>query len=99
MPNDLHVHFRLPPANARKLRAGRIAAWLVARRVAPFVAYRVDLNPQDLHFGAVLRVNHLYLAGSLSMSDEEVERWRAALAAMKQDGTYERILALSPAPL
>lgn len=79
--------------NARKLNAGRLQVWFVARMVAPFLYKQAGFNASDLQYGVKLRTNDLYLGASPNLSDAEADRWRNALRAMQDDGTYEKIVS------
>lgn len=78
--------------NARKLQAGRIAVWHVARLVAPFVFERHAFSPKNLQFGPSLDENDLYLGGSRNLPIEQAEIWREAFKKIKADGTYDAIV-------
>lgn len=78
--------------NARKLNAGRIDIWHVARMVAPFVFLRLGLSPTELEYGVSLEPNDLYLAGSKRFPAAVAEKWRAAFKTIKADGTYAGIV-------
>ena len=78
--------------NANKLVAGRVDAWLTTWGVAAHAMQRIGMAPARLRHGDVVQRIPMYLAGARDMDRAEAERWRAALAAMKQDGSYQRIL-------
>jgi polar amino acid transport system substrate-binding protein len=78
--------------NARKLKFGRIDAWLVARLVAPFVFERQGFSPKELTYGASLDANDLYLGGSKNFPPEIAKKWQQAFAKIKSDGTLRSIL-------
>ena len=46
----------------------------------------------EFDFSAPFRSGDIWLAGSLDFSEEDSRRWRAALEAMRADGTLARIL-------
>jgi polar amino acid transport system substrate-binding protein len=69
--------------NARKLKTGRIDAWLVARQVAPVAWSKEGYDPAELQYGMVIRTNHLWLAASKTMPASEAERWRKAWEKVK----------------
>jgi len=73
--------------NARKLKTGRIDAWLVARMVAPFTWRSAGYDPADLAYGMKVRTNDLWLAGSRSISDAEVALWQNAIRAVTERET------------
>ncbi|NGZ87324.1 ABC transporter substrate-binding protein [Duganella sp. SAP-35] len=77
--------------NARKLAAGRIDAWLTTWNIGRFEQLRTGGRLDALRSGAVLKTAEQYLAAPLGMDDRTAARWQAACAAMRQDGTHERI--------
>ena len=78
--------------NARALQEGRIDAWYAP---APEVAFNwKELTlPGAPAFGLKFETVPLYIAASQNTSAMNVEKWRAAYAAMERDGTRARILA------
>lgn len=78
--------------NARKLNAGRIAVWHVARLVAPFVYLRQGLSTASLEYGATMEPNDLYLAGTKNFPVAIAETWRQAFKKIKSDGTFAEIV-------
>lgn len=78
--------------NARKLNAGRLDVWHVARMVAPFVYNRLGLDSTELQYGAKLDVNDLYLAGPKDFPEAEAKKWRQAYEKIKADGTLAKII-------
>lgn len=78
--------------NARKLHAGRIDVWLVARMVAPFVFERQGFDPKKLVYGVAMRTNDLHLGATKTLPEAEVSKWRKALEALKQRGDYQKIV-------
>lgn len=79
--------------NARKLEAGRIDAWVGLWNSIRRAQATENLPMSALRRGVVLRRVEIHLAASLDVPAAELERWKAALEAMKEDGTYRRILA------
>ncbi|MYN21266.1 transporter substrate-binding domain-containing protein, partial [Rugamonas sp. FT107W] len=56
-------------------------------------AARLDGNREaDFNFSAVFRSGDIWLAGSLDIGEDEGRAWRAALEAMRADGTLARLL-------
>jgi polar amino acid transport system substrate-binding protein len=77
---------------ARLLKAGRVDAWLAAKRAA-FASYvQVGYDPAELRSGLVLEEWPLYLAASKAVPEAELLRWKKELLKMKSDGTVERLL-------
>jgi len=79
--------------NARLLKAGRIDAWYVPEMVARYAYKLSGYDPAELEMGGSLSVMDLYLAASLHTPDTMIVSLRNEFAAMKADGTYERIKA------
>jgi polar amino acid transport system substrate-binding protein len=77
--------------NATALNEGKIDAWYAP---APEVAFNwVELKlPGTPVFGLKLDTAPLYIAASKNTPGVDLERWRAAYAAMEKDGTVARIL-------
>lgn len=78
--------------NARKLMDRRIDAWLVPRLMAIHAWREVGGDPVQLNIARVVRQSEIWLAGSRSLPESEVARWRGALEQMKADGSYQRIV-------
>lgn len=79
--------------SARKLIIGRIDAWFVRQLVATQTARDVgDDDPARLVRGAAWKTPSLYLAGSQAVPAALAERLREALAALRADGAYDRIV-------
>jgi ABC-type amino acid transport substrate-binding protein len=78
--------------NARALHDGKIDAWYAP---APEVAFNwKELTlPGAPVFGLKLDSVPLYIAASKNTPGVDLERWRAAYAAVERDGTLTRILA------
>lgn len=79
--------------NARKLAVGRIVAWVGVWNSIKRAQASENLPVSDLRRGAVLRRVEIHLAASPDVPMADLARWKAALDAMKSDGTYRRILA------
>jgi polar amino acid transport system substrate-binding protein len=81
--------------NARKLMAGRIDCWFSARFYTIYAVREAGYMPASLRTVATLGHIDFYLAGSKSISDEEVQKWQDALSAIKASGLYEQLLGFS----
>jgi polar amino acid transport system substrate-binding protein len=79
--------------NARKLAAGRIAAWVGVWNSIKRAQASENLPITGLRRGAILRRAEIHLAASPDVPAADLARWKAALESMKADGTYRRILA------
>lgn len=84
--------------NARKLQAGRIDAWLVARMVAPFVFERHGFDAKKLIFGIAMRSNDLHLGATKGLPEAEAQRWRSAMVSLQKSGEYRKIIDRYKAP-
>lgn len=78
--------------NARKLHAGRIDAWLSSWNGVLSAQRNVGLGAGLLRRGAVLSRTQIYLASAPGLDPALLAGWRAALDAMKRDGSYQQLL-------
>lgn len=80
-------------SNIRKLAAGRLDALVVLGGIA--AAEEAQPAGQALAWreGALLETVDIYLAGNPGFPAASAQAWQAALKAMRQDGSYQRILA------
>lgn len=78
--------------NAKAMKDRRIDAWVAPRAMVVHAVREVRGNLDVLQFGQVIRRSELYLAASKDLPDDEAARWGAAWAAMRADGTAERII-------
>lgn len=78
-------------ASARKLATGRIDAWFVASSMIRDVWTKAGLDPSKLQIGKPLAPSHYWLAASKDVAPDIVERMRTRFAALKADGSYQRI--------
>lgn len=77
---------------ARLLKAGRVDAWLAARRAA-FASFRqVGYDQAQLRSGVELEQWPLYLAASKAVPEAEILRWKNEIVKMRSDGTLTRLL-------
>jgi polar amino acid transport system substrate-binding protein len=89
---------RIEPApeewiNARKLRERRIDAWLAPRQMVIYAYREVGGDPTVLNIGTIVRRSEIWLAGSKSLSNDEVEKWQRAFQEIRADGTFDRIVS------
>jgi len=78
--------------NAKRMKDRRIDAWIAPRAMVIHAMREVRGNLDVLQFGQVVRASKLYLAASKNLPDEEAQRWVAAWAAMRADGTAQAII-------
>lgn len=78
--------------NARKLQAGRIDAWVSSWNGILSAQRNVGLKKEALRRGVVLSRVKIYMASSPDLDPALLADWRAALDAMKADGSYDRLL-------
>lgn len=89
---------RIEPAseewvNALKLRERRIDAWLAPRLMVLYGWREIGGDAATLNIGKIVRPSPIYFAGSRDIPETEADRWREALAQVRADGTYDRILS------
>jgi polar amino acid transport system substrate-binding protein len=77
--------------NARLIQQRRIDAWLAPRLMVIYAMLETGGALQALNFGEIVRRSEIWFAGSKSLPDAEARKWEQAFAAMKADGSYERI--------
>jgi polar amino acid transport system substrate-binding protein len=77
--------------NARQMQQRRIDAWLAPRLMVIHAMREIGGNLEALNFGEIVRSSEIYLAASKDLPDAEAQKWAQALAAVKADGTYQRI--------
>ncbi|SDG44355.1 amino acid ABC transporter substrate-binding protein, PAAT family [Limimonas halophila] len=78
--------------SARLLSLGRIDAWLSMESFAMYAMQEAGHDPEKLVYGETLKELTIYIGGSPGLSEAVKERWREAFRAMKNDGTYQRIM-------
>lgn len=79
-------------ANAKKLDSGRIDLWLGAWNTILNAQRLAGLDVGKLRRGAVAQTVQIYLAADPGFDDATAAKWVAALDAMKNDGSYRRII-------
>jgi polar amino acid transport system substrate-binding protein len=89
---------RIQPApeewvNAQRLRDRLIDAWLAPRLMVLHAYREVGGDVSALAIGAVVRRSEIWFAASRDLPEPEIARWRRGFEEMRQDGTYNRILA------
>lgn len=77
--------------NARLIQQRRIDAWLAPRLMVIYAMREIGGNLEALSFGEIVRKSEIYFAASKDLPDAEAEKWEKAFAAVKADGTYQRI--------
>ena len=70
---------------------GDVPAALAGRRLE--VVADLGFDPKEILPGPALRTMHFYLGATPGLPQAEITAWRAALDAMKADGSYARIIA------
>jgi polar amino acid transport system substrate-binding protein len=78
--------------NARKLQAGRVDAWLSSWNGILSAQRNVGLGAAQLRRGVVLSRTQIYMASAPGLDPALLAGWRAALEAMKRDGSYDQLL-------
>jgi polar amino acid transport system substrate-binding protein len=79
--------------NARKLKLGRIGAWITTDLMAHGVYRQAGYDPAELKYGPNLGpVKISYLAASLDFPKETAKRLANAIDQMRADGSYQAIV-------
>ena len=78
--------------NPKKLLFGRIDLWIAGDLEGIFKAKKAGLDSSDIEIVYEIKTKEYYIAFSKDTPDEEIQKWQAALDAMRQDGTYQKIL-------
>jgi len=84
--------------NAKRIKDRTIDAWVAPRAMVVHAVREVRGNLDVLQFGQVIRRSELWLAVSKSLPDAEAKKWEDAWAAMRADGTAERIIRRNQNP-
>ncbi len=87
--------------NVKKLKLGRIDAW-----VSPFSCRgkyfkEGGLGVNDVRVGLELTILHEYLGASKDLNPKIIKKWQQTFSEMKKDGTYKAIMKkyeLNPLP-
>ncbi len=78
--------------NPKKLLIGRIDLWIAGDLEGIYKAKKVDMDSNDIEIVYEIKTKEYYIAFSKTTPDAEIQKWQAALDAMRQDGTYQKIL-------
>jgi len=79
--------------NARKLKLGRIGAWITTDLMAHGVYRQAGFDPAELKYGPNLGpVKISYVAASLDFPKETAEKIANAINQMRADGSYQAIV-------
>ena len=78
--------------NARLIPQRRIDAWLAPRLMVIYAMHEIGGNLEALNFGEIVRRSEIFLAASKDLPDAEAQKWEQAFAAVRADGTYQRIV-------
>ena len=70
----------------------RIDAWLAPRLMVIYAMHEIGGNLEALNFGEIVRRSEIFLAASKDLPDAEAQKWEQAFAAVRADGTYQRIV-------
>lgn len=79
-------------AGAKMLKAGHVDAWFTRGMVASFTYAQNGGDPKQLVRSAETETPPMYLGGSPDFPKATAEKLSQALASMKADGSYDRIL-------
>lgn len=78
--------------NVKKLKLGRIDAWVVNLSGLGHYKKEAQLERKDMRVGAELTVLKEYVGASKTLDKEQVQRWQKTFEDMKKDGSYQAIL-------
>jgi polar amino acid transport system substrate-binding protein len=79
--------------NARKLKLGRIGAWITTDLMANGVYRQAGFDPAELKYGPNLGpIKISYVAASLDFPKETAKRIADAISQMRADGSYQAIV-------
>ncbi len=81
-----------PVLCARQLEKGRIDMWAYGDLVARWILKEQGFPPEEYETVYVLNESELYFAFSKDTPDEVTQQFQNALDALKDDGTYQKIL-------
>ncbi|MDD4974584.1 MAG: transporter substrate-binding domain-containing protein, partial [Bacteriovorax sp.] len=76
----------------KMLKFRRLDAWVAPLSFKSRYKEKGGLGDDELRAGATLLILHEYLAGSKTLDSDTVHKWQKAFEAMKQDGSYVRIM-------
>ena len=79
--------------NARKLLTHRVDVWFGNRMMVVQALRNIGSDLGQVVLGPPLKPVSVYFGGNRAISDAEAARWADALAAMRRDGSFERIMA------
>ncbi len=78
--------------NPKKLLMGRIELWIAGDLEGIYKAKKAGLGSNDIEIVYEIKTKEYYIAFSKTTPNAEIQKWQAALDAMRQDGTYQKIL-------
>lgn len=78
--------------NVKKLKLGRIDAWVAPLSCIGEYKKEADLGKEDMRVGVTLTVLKEYVGASKRLDSKIVTEWTRAFEEMKKDGTYLAIM-------
>lgn len=87
--------------NVKKLKLGRIDAWVAPMSCIGEYKNDTGLDKSDLRIGIELTKIHEYVGASKTLDKETISKWQKTFQEMKKDGTYQKILkkyGITPLP-
>jgi polar amino acid transport system substrate-binding protein len=78
--------------NPKKLLIGRIDLWIAGDLEGFYKAKKAGLDSNDIEIVYEIKTKEYYIAFSKATPDAEIQKWQSALDAIRQDGTYQKIL-------
>ncbi|MBC9251301.1 hypothetical protein A9179_13585 [Pseudomonas alcaligenes] len=84
-----------PAQAAGMLHSGRVASWYEIDLRVRYLWRELGFPPESVHVGTPIGVTHSYIAGSPLLRDARAlqRQMRESFAAMRADGSWQRILA------
>jgi polar amino acid transport system substrate-binding protein len=80
-------------ATARKFAVGSADYWLSLESLAIFSLKEEGYETDKAQVVDVINEFDIYIGGSPNLSEEDMKPWQNAFQAMKDDGTYDEIMA------
>ena len=78
--------------NPKKLLIGRIDLWIAGDLEGIYKAKIAGLASSDIEIIYEIKTKEYYIAFSKTTPNAEIKKWQTAIDAMRQDGTYQKIL-------
>ena len=83
---------RTAAGTAQKLKMGRIDVWIAVPSVVAAGLAQIGEAPAHVRYGAAIEEVAMYVACAHDCDGADIRRWKAAAQAMRQDGSFGRIV-------